>query len=172
MRKPVVFGIQVCLVGCAVLCYATQSLVAVGGSTSAPPLRIEPEVLDFGRVNESEHFLELSFTIKNVSNTSVDISNIGSGCGCTAVNLSHRTLKSGEYVSVPVKVNVQKRRGDFEQNVQVNAAGYKESIVVPIRGKVVQDIWFEGPMIQCFAKESETMVERTFEIHTIDWHSV
>jgi hypothetical protein len=148
------------------------SFASAAGDVSTSPLAIEPQVLDFGRVNESEHVLELSFTIKNVSDAPVQIANIGSGCGCTAVKLSQPTLKVGASISVPVKVTVQGQRGNFGKNVQLDIVGYKESIVVPIRGKVVQDIWFEGLMVQCFAKESETTVEKTFEVRTVDFPSV
>jgi hypothetical protein len=156
------------------LCFflSTGVLAVEEGGESTLPLQIEPQVLDFGRVNESDHVLELSFTIRNVSSVPVDIVSISSGCGCTAVSLSQRILKAGESVLVPIKVNVLGRRGNVEQNVQVSIAGYKEPIIAPIKGKVVQDIWFEGPMVQCFVKESETTVEKTFEIRTIDYPSV
>jgi len=133
------------------------------------PIKIEPEVLDFGRVNESEHVLDLSFTIESISNAPVKIANIGASCGCTVVRLSQSTLATGESITVPVKVTVLGRRGDFEKNVQINTVGNKDPIVVPIKGKVVQDVWFEGPMVQCFAKELETSVEKTFEIRTVDY---
>jgi hypothetical protein len=153
------------------LCFSlsVENLPAEQNNITSPPLEIEPQILDFGRVHESKDFLELTFTIKNISNIPIEIANVNSSCGCTTANLPQMTLTVGDSVSVPVKVNILGRRGYFEKSVQLDVVGYDESIVVPIKGKIIQDIWFDGPFIQCFAKESESMVEKTFEIHTVDW---
>ena len=132
----------------------------------------EPKILDFGQVNESERQIELSFTLTNASRSDITIVNVRSGCGCTSVRLPSSTLKAGASVVVPVNVNISGRRGTFVENVRIEIAGHAEQIVVPIRGTVIHDLWFEQPVISFAVKESETSVERVFEIHTIDHPNV
>ena|GEM_PF-6742462 len=134
---------------------------------------VNPKILDFGQVNESEKQVSVSLTLKNYSKHDVNIVSVKTGCGCASIKLPQSTLEAGAFISIPVTVNISGRRGKFEESVRIEIAGYKDQIItVPIKGTIVHDIWFEQPMIWCSVKESEMSAESEFEIHTVDFPNV
>jgi hypothetical protein len=135
-------------------------------------LEIEPAVVDFGRINENKSPLNLNFQVTNFSDKSIEITDTQTGCGCTVAKLSKSVILPSETISVSVKMNLLGRRGKFEKDVSLIVAGKEKPVTVPIRGIVTQDIWFDAPMIQCFVKDKETIVEKEFDIHTVEYPKV
>jgi hypothetical protein len=144
----------------------------IGDSRVDDPLVIKPKTLDFGRVNDATGPLELSFTIANRGDQPIEITDARSGCGCTVAKLSKSVVPPRDHVTATVKVNILGRLGKFDNYVLLDVSGRAEPIAVPIQATIIQDLWFNGPMIQCFATDSESTVEKTFEVHTVDWPSV
>jgi hypothetical protein len=107
---------------------------------SASFMTVEPEVLDFGQVNESEAQIEVSFTLKNSSRHDINIVGVKTGCGCTSAKVPQSTLKPDAFVSVPVAVNISGRRGKFENDVRIEIAGHNDPIIIPIKGTIVHDM--------------------------------
>jgi hypothetical protein len=156
----------VCLIGheCS---YAQE-----GDHSIADPLVVEPSVVEFGRVNNAIGLLELSFAVTNRSDRPIEITSARSGCGCTVARLTQPIVPPHGRVMVKATVSVIGRLGKFESHVYLDVQGMPKPIDVPIRGTVIQDLWFDGPMIQCFASETSPTTEAPFEIHTVDWPSV
>ncbi len=130
---------------------------------------IKPKIVNFGRVNNTNGPLDLSFTITNHGDQPIEITGTRSGCGCTVVKLSKSVLPPGDHLVVSVTVSILGRLGKFENRVLLDVAGQAEPVSVPIQGTVVQDLWFNDRMIQCFATDSAPTIEKTFEVHTVDW---
>ena len=135
-------------------------------------LIVEPRTLDFGQVNETNGVLELKFTVSNQSGQPVEISGVRTGCGCTVAKLSDTTIPPHGQILTSVKVRLLGRRGKFAKEIFLDVVGRSDPITVPIHGTITQDIWFDGAMLQCLLKSSETTVEKEFEIRTADWPDV
>lgn len=163
----------VCLLFCLMCPLWHEYSHAKGGENkAADQLVIEPKTVDFGRVNDAKNPLELSFTIANRGDQPIEITRARSGCGCTVAKLSKSIVPPHDQIAVSVKVNILGRRGDFKNRVLLDVAGQTEPVVVPIQGTIIQDLWFNGPLIQCFLTDSAPKVEKNFEVHTVDWPSV
>lgn len=148
---------------------ASESSIA---NNTSDTLIIEPKILDFGRVNETKDVLELQFIVSNQSEHPVEISSTKTGCGCTVAKLSSTMVPPHDQILASVEVRVLGRRGKFAKEIQLDVAGKDDPVTVPIRGTITQDLWFDGPMLQCFLKGAETTVEKEFEIRTVDWPDV
>jgi hypothetical protein len=135
-------------------------------------LAIEPKVMDFGRVNNSKAVLDLQFTITNQGKTAVEITGARSSCGCTVPQLSKSRLQPGGHLVVPVKLHVANRMGKFETRVMVDVLGASESLIVPLKGTLIQDLWYDGQLIQCIVNDPAKPVDKDFDIYTIDWPAV
>lgn len=136
------------------------------------PLSVKPATLDFGRVNNASGPLRLSFSISNRGNQPVEITGARSGCGCTVPRLAKSVLSPHEQTTIEVEVRIAGRIGPFSNHVLVDVTGQPEPISVPIRGTITQDLWLDGPVVQCFAKDSSPTTETTFEIRTVEWPAV
>ncbi len=168
------FGIRAICLLLYLVCPPWQRCAHAEGDENkvADQLVIEPKIMDFGRVNDAKGPLDLSFTIINRGDQPVEITGTRSGCGCTVAKLSQSVIPPHDHITVSVKVNILGRQGKFENHVLLDVTGRTEPVSVPLQGTVIQDLWFDGPMIQCFAAGLESSVEKTFEIHTVDWPMV
>ena len=156
-------GLLLCQPG---LSYAQAETAAKAITES---LEIEPKVMDFGRVNNSKAVLDLQFTMTNRGKTAIEISGARSSCGCTVPTLSQSRLKPGERLVVPVKLHVAGRMGKFESRVMVDVVGASEPVTVPLKGTLIQDLWYDGQLIQCILKDPAQAFDKDFDIYTIDW---
>ncbi len=141
-------------------------------SSSMHSLAIEPELIDFGRVRESNAPLELEFTAINRGDCSIEIIKVRSSCGCTVAELNKLVVPPHERISVPIKVDTRGRIGQFSNRILIDVSGQPNPIVVPIQGAIVQDIWHNGQAVRCSANDSNPTAETTFEVRTVDWPSV
>jgi len=136
------------------------------------PLVIVPDIVNFGRVNDTSGPLEVSFTISNRGTQPLEITGARSGCGCTVPRLSKSVVPPRGQLVVPVKVNILGRYGKFENRVFVDVSGQTEPRSALITGTILQDLWFDGPGIICSATESGPTRETSFEVRTVNWPSV
>ncbi len=135
-------------------------------------LLVEPEVMDFGKVNNAKPVIDLQFTIINQGPRSVELTGAHSSCGCTVPQLTKSMLKPGERLIVPVRLHVNGRMGKFENRVMVDVAGVDQPLVVPLKGTLIQDIWYDGYLIQCIVKDSKQAIDKDFELYTVDWPQI
>lgn len=126
-------------------------LVAEGGeSRVGDPLVIDPKTVNFGRVNDVDGPLELSFTIANQGDQPVEITGARSGCGCTVAQLVKSVVPPRGHLLVPVKVNILGRHGKFENRVLIDVSGRAEPVIVRFEGTIIQDLWHNGQAILMF----------------------
>jgi hypothetical protein len=140
-----------------------------GEGQVADPLVLDPVTVDFGRVNNASGPLELSFKIKNRGDQPIEITGARTGCGCTVAKLSKSVVAPRDHIVVSVTVNILGRLGKFENRVLLDVVERAEPVAVNVRGTIIQDLWFNGPVIQCLATDSAAKVEKTFEVYTVDW---
>ena len=135
-------------------------------------IKVVPDVIDFGRVRESDGLLELSFSIENKSTQLITVSKVISGCSCTAPKMTESELKPLDDMNVPFKVRLRGRRGPFSNDMLVYTSSSDEPTIVHVKGEIFQDIWFDGQSVRCSASVDSQEAEGTFEVYTKDWPNV
>jgi hypothetical protein len=125
--------------------------------------------MDFGRVRVSESALELGFTVINHGSRAIEIKELRAGCGCTVAELPHSIVQPNERLSIPVKVSTRGRLGAFSNVVSVRIAQRALPIRVPIRGLIVNDIWYNGQTARCTADPGNRVGTGFFEVMTSDY---
>lgn len=162
--------------GTAAVLLAMGSILSPGCSAAhAPPVavedgvRVEPAILEFGQVRESDGPLTLQCEVVNAGPTSVSISHVTSSCGCTTATLTNTIILPNDRVSLPVSINLRGRTGLFSNRLSVYLSEQKEPIEASIRGNIVRDLWYDGQVVRCIADGSASTVANTFEICTADW---
>jgi hypothetical protein len=114
--------------------WACFCLLLVGGTEGAAQIKLEPAVLDLGRVGQRETFAR-TVTLTNTSRAVWEILAIQTDCACTAVTPKTKRLAPGESTAVSVVVEsrsfqgqvvrqiaVQTTAGDAEFSVRMNVA--------------------------------------------------
>ena len=79
----------------------------------------DPNLWDFGTVKEglvSSH----EFSLKNNSNKTLNIMNVGTSCGCTVSEAGKKILLPGESTVIKVKFDSKGYSGEVKQFVYVN----------------------------------------------------
>jgi hypothetical protein len=162
--------------GTAAVVLAMGSILNPGCSAPHDPpvavedgVRVEPAILEFGQVRESDGPLTLQCEVVNAGSKSVSISHVTSGCGCTTATLADTIILPNDRVSLPVSINLRGRMGLFSNRLSVYLSEQYEPIEVSIRGTIVRDLWYDGQVVRCIADGSESTVANTFEICTADW---
>ncbi len=73
---------------------------------------------NFGKVKKDET-LKHTFSLANDSNATLNIKNVQTSCGCTAVEIKNKVLLPGETTELEVKVEVKGYAGEVKQYVFV-----------------------------------------------------
>jgi len=87
-------------------------------SPKKPPLVMEPAVIDFGKVSDSER-LTGKAVITNVSGKTVTIRDIHSSCVCSGVLLKKGDLPSGKSIELTAFMNTHGQSGKTAANILV-----------------------------------------------------
>jgi len=132
---------------------------------------IVQEVIDIGQVRIKDSPAKTSFTIANHSSIPVEIDEVLSGCGCTVIDLPQKTIRPGETLEVPVKIDLFGRKGDFNTDILVRATS-EESWHIRVTGKVIEDIWYAGQSIRFHIDLDQEVVSKEFSICTVDYPNI
>ena len=132
---------------------------------------IVTDVIDIGRIRVSDSPVKTSFSIANRASVSVEIDEILSGCGCTVIDLPQKTIRPGDTMEVPVKIDLFGRKGDFNTDLLVRSTS-GESWHVRVTGKIIEDIWYAGQSIRLHIDPEQETTSREFSIGTVDYPNV
>jgi hypothetical protein len=86
------------------------------GKLWVPHITCESASMDLGIIT-SEEPLDCLFSIRNSGHAELQISNVKTGCACTAVPFYQERLAPGESTVVPVRLDVKGRHGALKQLV-------------------------------------------------------
>lgn len=79
----------------------------------------DPNAWDFGKVKQGE-VAKHSFTLKNDSGKTLNITSVNTSCGCTVSEVKKKVLLPKESTAVEVKFNSKGYSGDVQQFAYVN----------------------------------------------------
>lgn len=99
-----------------VLLAATSTLAQL--SVDQPIITVEPEVMDFGVVQQNES-RSGDITIRNIGGAMLQIRDIKSDCGCTVAEVNQRELGPGESTLLSVTFNSKKFEGPQTKLVKI-----------------------------------------------------
>ncbi|MGK9476022.1 DUF1573 domain-containing protein [Melioribacter sp. OK-6-Me] len=83
---------------------------------SAPKIKLEKNIIDFGEIEEGS-VKEATVKIKNAGKSKLEIRNIKSSCGCTAVLISNPVIEPGKEIGMKVKLDTKGREGELVRTV-------------------------------------------------------
>jgi hypothetical protein len=128
-------------------------------------------MIDLGKVRVTDSPVQMNFSLRNKSTNPVTILDITSGCGCTVIEPPQKILQAGTEISIPVKVNLAGRYGNFENTIQIKTDALTEPLKLDVIGKIVSDIWLSSQSLRCTALSGQPATT-TLELHTIDYPDV
>ncbi|MDR1141381.1 MAG: DUF1573 domain-containing protein [Planctomycetaceae bacterium] len=134
-------------------------------------ISVTPLTLDFGKVRATDSPVQTQFTLRNNGTKPVTILDITSGCGCTIIEPPQKTLPAGTEISVPIRINVWGRYGNFKNTVQIKTDIHNEPIQLAITGEIVTDIWLSSQSLRCTAAARQSAMAM-FELHTVDYPNI
>ena len=158
---------------CDIVILTLLIVVGCGHSDIRKPLVVSfhPEVLDFGQVRSSDSPILMSFEIENKCDTSLRITDIRSGCGCTIISVPDEQILPHKKLSIPLKVNLLGLSGDMKNIVNI-WIGEGKCYTIDIIGKVVNDIWFSGQSVRCNFHRDDNIASGTFSVFTTDYPNI
>ncbi len=115
-RLPLI-GLVVCLAVFVFASLAAAYLFFFSPSVPAPPLVIEPKVVDFGIVAEGKY--EAAFTLKNSSSQPISILHTVGGCSCTTISLRKTLIPPRSAVTVDCTLDTTGKSDSFQSSVIV-----------------------------------------------------
>ncbi|GHT24120.1 hypothetical protein FACS189419_08860 [Planctomycetales bacterium] len=131
---------------------------------------VEPAVLDFGQKRPADSPVQVEFKLHNNTDKPLTITDISSGCGCTAMEYPKEPIAPKATVAVPVKINLLGRFGDFTNKIKVKTDA-DETYEVDVKGKIVNDLWITESSLRC-TSEGGQPAKGLLEVHTVDYHDV
>jgi hypothetical protein len=99
---------------------------------------IDSAVHDFGEINEKDGPVTYTFKIKNEGEAPLVITKVAASCGCTTPDWTKEPVASGKTGEVKVTYDPTNRPGAFTKPVSVYSNGKVGSLVLTIKGKVIQ----------------------------------
>ena len=88
----------------------------------------DPNLWDFGTVKEGQVFSH-EFSLKNDSNKTLNIKDVGTSCGCTVSEAGKKILLSGESTVIKVKFYSKGYSGEVKQYVFVSTDNVDNSLI-------------------------------------------
>ncbi|MEO1009547.1 MAG: DUF1573 domain-containing protein [Planctomycetota bacterium] len=181
-RVALLTALPVLLVGLAGATASAQSSaqqreVQDGVAEPAPKFEIESQVLDFGRILDTEEVTR-AIVFRNAGDAPLEIVNVRTTCGCTAAEPPDGPLAPGESFELEIGFNpIGKRPGQQEQSVTLRTNDRENSVVVvKVRANIQALVAVEPASVNMgsVAKKArkDAMISITgmtsdFEAHTI-----
>jgi uncharacterized protein (DUF58 family) len=137
--------------------FATVALVfaMVAVSNAQGVLKFSKEVHDFGKVNEGDP-ATIQFEVKNTGNAPVVIANAQPSCGCTTPEWSKEPIMPGATSKIKVGYNTPGRVGSFNKTVTVTSNAENSTVVLTIKGEVLQKVAAAAPAQKAVAAPVKT----------------
>lgn len=107
------------------------------GTVPPPPSPVQwnETIHDFGKLKQNDPGA-VTFSMKNISEAPVIITQARSSCGCTVAEYTKEPVKPGESGSVKATYNTS-RVGPFTKTVTVTIEGFSSPQILTIKGEVI-----------------------------------
>ncbi len=129
------------------------------------------EFINIGQVRANDSPVCASFSIANHSDVSVEIEEIVPGCSCTVIELPRKTIRAGEKIDVPIKIDLFGKKGELNADIIILFKS-KPLRHVRIDGTIIDDIWYEGQSIRFYVNQDQKFLSKDFNIKTVDYPDV
>jgi len=96
------------------------SLAGAEEAITGPRIFCEQPEFNFGTV-DSQNTIEHTFVLKNIGDTTLEISEVRAACGCTVANISPKTVPPGETSQLTARLNLQGRSGPQSKAITINS---------------------------------------------------
>ncbi|MGB5363006.1 MAG: DUF1573 domain-containing protein [Aureibaculum sp.] len=104
---------------------------------NAPIFKFENEAIDYGEIaRNSDGIKILKFT--NVGQSPLIITNVKGSCGCTVPTSPKEPIMPGDTGEIQIKYATN-RVGAFSKTVTITSNASKPSVVIQVKGKVLND---------------------------------
>ena len=87
---------------------------------TGPRISCDEQVFNFGTV-DSQNAIEHTFVLKNIGDTTLEISDVRAACGCTVANISSKSVAPGETSQLTARLNLQGRSGPQSKSITINS---------------------------------------------------
>ncbi len=112
----------------------------------APPVRIEPQVLDFGIAGPNED-LAGEVTLHNDGDEPLMIAAARPTCLCTTVDMSGEIIPPGGSINMPVGLKTSAAPGERPAQIRLAFHGYEESLTAGVTAEVALAVRAQPPYI-------------------------
>lgn len=103
---------------------------------TGPVFEFENEVIDYGEIAENSDGNRV-FKFKNIGKAPLIISNVKGSCGCTVPTKPEEPIMPGETGEIKVKYATN-RIGPFSKTVTITSNAYEPTVVLRIKGRVLE----------------------------------
>lgn len=101
-----------------------------------PMIEFENLTYNFGTVTQGDK-IEHEFVFKNLGENDLEIRNVKSSCGCTAVNVTDEAIKKGKSSSIKAVFNTRGKKNRQNKTITINTNDPTHpTIVVKLTGEV------------------------------------
>ena len=104
---------------------------------NAPVFKFETELVNYGEIaRNSDGVKLLKFT--NIGKSPIIITNVKGSCGCTVPTSPKEPIMPGEEGEIQIKYATN-RIGAFSKTVTITSNAARPSIIIPVKGTVLND---------------------------------
>ena len=108
-----------------------------------PHIQFEKTTHDYGTIYKGADG-NVTFSFVNTGQEPLIIQNVKTSCGCTVASKPSAPILPGESSEISVKYDT-KRIGSFHKNITVTSNGDNPSVILNIKGKIIQQPAEEVP---------------------------
>lgn len=119
------------------LCIALFTLVGVANAQKKAVIATEQAMHDFGKIKESGGKVSHDFVLQNKGNAPLIVTRVIASCGCTNPSWDKEPVKPGGTMKLTIVFDPQRRPGPFAKTISVYSNGKTGSMILTIRGEVV-----------------------------------
>ena len=107
---------------------------------ATPQFNVKAPIFDFGSVKQGAKITH-EFVLENAGNLPLEIQKISPACGCTAAELSNKTIAPGQSEPLKVTFDTDGFHGPKDKTVRIYSNDPKEPMkVLRIKGIIMRDI--------------------------------
>jgi len=116
---------------------AQEKVITDKVDEEAPIIKLETKVVNYGDIaRNSDGINVLKFT--NVGKSPLIISNVKGSCGCTVPTWPKEPIMPDDEGEIQIKYATN-RIGPFSKTITIVSNAVRSSIVIPVKGKVLND---------------------------------
>lgn len=101
------------------------------------PANFVTKTANFGKVREDKGKIHYDFTFYNKGENPLRVEKVETSCGCTVAEYTKLAVPKDSTGIIRVTYNTTNRPGEINKSVTVYFAGYKESVLLSLKGIVI-----------------------------------